>query len=498
MAAHRYWRALGLEAYGLAGLDITEFQLLAGATRIDASATLTSSIAPATGSLASLKDDATSTGATWTASDLKSLVLSWDFGSGGDQNVTDIRIGSSTDRTKFLLIARIQWSDDATAWTDFYTYVGIAWPGARTKTSSDGSQSAQVLASSPLLYYKLDETSGTSYADATGNGRTGVGSGTITPQAGLIADSTGSQSFDTTNAQILTADPFGSAYAGPWTVRAIGKGPSGGFSLGQRGRDGFGAGWSISLGVVATTGAVGISAVYGGAGYSALSPAGTYTYGTTIEMVGQYVPGSGLRVFVNGELVGAVSVVPGNPSLRDSTVGLLVAMGNGTATVGTQVDEIAWWNTALTAAQIRAMANPGKIARNLVLGRTASSSPFNTPSAISVPLTYGMVNMRSHNIRARDDYLTGVLGQGIGRVRGYTLDYVNPLNKPYPCRVVLLREAGNLVVREQWSKADGSYDFQYIDELQSYTVVAYYLAHGKRAVITDGLTLANGKVELMP
>ncbi|MNL57451.1 hypothetical protein D3C87_1810170 [compost metagenome] len=100
--------------------------------------------------------------------------------------------------------------------------------------------------------------------------------------------------------------------------------------------------------------------------------------------------------------------------------------------------------------------------------------------------------------RLRPDIYSGVLGKGVGRIRGFTLDYVNPLNKPYRCRVVLMREAGNLVVREQWSKADGSYDFQYVDELQSYSVVAYYEAHGKRAVVTDGLTLANGKVELMP
>ena len=87
MAVHRYWRAVGIEAYGLAGLDITEFQLLAGSMRVDASATLTSSIAPATGALANLKDDDTSTGATWTADALKSLVLAWDFGSGGAQEI---------------------------------------------------------------------------------------------------------------------------------------------------------------------------------------------------------------------------------------------------------------------------------------------------------------------------------------------------------------------------------------------------------------------------
>ena len=128
---------------------------------------------------------------------------------------------------------------------------------------------------------------------------------------------------------------------------------------------------------------------------------------------------------------------------------------------------------------------------------TDEAASFPLSRAISIPLPYGTVNGRPCNIRGRGDYSTGVLGQGIGRVRGFTLDYVNPLNKPYPCRVVLMRETGNLVVREQWSKADGSYDFQYVDELQSYTVVAYYLVHGTRAVITDGVTLANGKVELM-
>lgn len=97
----------------------------------------------------------------------------------------------------------------------------------------------------------------------------------------------------------------------------------------------------------------------------------------------------------------------------------------------------------------------------------------------------------------RKDHLTGVLGQGIGRVRGRTLDYANPENKPYRCRVRLVRDADGYQVREQWSDAEGRYEFQWIDERQSYSVIAYYLEHGKRAVVTDGLTLANGKVELM-
>ncbi|MBT2337354.1 hypothetical protein J7E49_26070 [Variovorax paradoxus] len=97
----------------------------------------------------------------------------------------------------------------------------------------------------------------------------------------------------------------------------------------------------------------------------------------------------------------------------------------------------------------------------------------------------------------RKNYLLGDLGQGVGRVRGSILDYVAPVNKPYRCRVVLLRERDTMPIREQWSAVDGSYDFQYVDELQSYSVLAFYGAHAKRAVVSDGLTLANGKVELM-
>jgi len=120
--------------------------------------------------------------------------------------------------------------------------------------------------------------------------------------------------------------------------------------------------------------------------------------------------------------------------------------------------------------------------------KTASSLAWTgTPVAFRL-IGEGRVSRRNHLFD-----LTEVKG----RVRGFTLDYVNPLNKPYSCRVRLVREVDGLIVRELWSKPDGSYDFQYVDELQSYTVIAYYEAHGKRAVVTDGLTLANGKVELM-
>lgn len=92
------------------------------------------------------------------------------------------------------------------------------------------------------------------------------------------------------------------------------------------------------------------------------------------------------------------------------------------------------------------------------------------------------------------DMLTGVLGQGIGRVRGTVKRKDQPANVPLKRRVRLVRERDGLVLREAWSDAvTGEYDFQYIDELQTWTVIAYDHEHNFRSVIADNLT-----PEMMP
>ena len=87
------------------------------------------------------------------------------------------------------------------------------------------------------------------------------------------------------------------------------------------------------------------------------------------------------------------------------------------------------------------------------------------------------------------DMVTGQLGQGIGRVRGTVKRKDSPANAPLKRRVRLVRERDGLVVREAWSDAaTGEYDFKYIDELQTWTVIAYDHEHNFRAVIADNLT----------
>ena len=92
------------------------------------------------------------------------------------------------------------------------------------------------------------------------------------------------------------------------------------------------------------------------------------------------------------------------------------------------------------------------------------------------------------------DMITGVLGQGIGRVRGTVKRKDQPANVPLKRRVRLVRERDGLVLREAWSDAvTGEYDFQYIDELQTWTVIAYDHEHNFRSVIADNLA-----PEMMP
>lgn len=102
-------------------------------------------------------------------------------------------------------------------------------------------------------------------------------------------------------------------------------------------------------------------------------------------------------------------------------------------------------------------------------------------------------------LRGRNDHLSGVLGKGMGRVRGTVADEGKPNDSPVSELVRLHRRADGLVVREMWSdRATGEFLFDYIDELQSYYVLSFDHDGNFLAVIADSLTLASGGVELMP
>lgn len=98
MPAHKYWQARLFATPTPATLELSELQLWSGATRVDAPATLTANTAPSTGTLATLKDDSTATGAYWSGGG-ESVVLTWAFASA--TAVDGIKIGSRTTASRF-------------------------------------------------------------------------------------------------------------------------------------------------------------------------------------------------------------------------------------------------------------------------------------------------------------------------------------------------------------------------------------------------------------
>lgn len=98
MAAHKIWEA---RCWGITtgdALELSELHLYAGGSRVDASATLTASAAPSSGTLANLKDDNTGTGTYW-ASGASALVLTWTFAAAVE--VDQIVVGARTTVARF-------------------------------------------------------------------------------------------------------------------------------------------------------------------------------------------------------------------------------------------------------------------------------------------------------------------------------------------------------------------------------------------------------------
>ncbi|MDM0003888.1 LamG domain-containing protein [Variovorax sp. J22G73] len=482
MAAHRYWRAVSVQAKSAQGLELSELRLVVATAQADAAAVLTSNVAPASGTLANLKDDDLGTGAAWSAAAVAAGVeFYWDFGV-SPQDVSDMAVGAAATPEKFLYAVTLQWSDNGTTWTTLSVFFGLAWPGVRARLSSVSS--VDTFAYLTRLHLPMAG----SFGDLRGHAVEVVGGASFSaanlkfnPVSGLF-NGTGRL-----NVSFGTDTLVGSALdftVEAWVyITSLAANPN---YIISRGNSGYLSGFVMSL----DGGGFPFIQVGTGSGEVFARSPTTCPLNAWVHLAGVR-SGSALTMYVNGVAVASASAPTVSDNITPVTVGF-DPRNSARGFVGQLFDVRFTQYARYTAAFV-----PPAVA----LPRYQYAEPripqlVRMLSAASVPMVYGETKVhRLH--RARKDYLTGVLGDGIGRVRGFTLDYVNPLNKPYACRVRLVRETDGLVMREQWSKADGSYDFQYVDELQGYTVLAYYEAHGKRAVVADGLTLANGKVELM-
>lgn len=456
MAAHRYWRAVAFDTYAGTGLALSEFHLLSALTRVDAAASLTANIVPSSGALSNLKDDDTATSAAWTAAESQALILSWDFGVGGSADVTDIRLGSVDSRLLFLQHVKLQWSDDAVAWTDLVpTFTGIAWPGVRTKTSSEaiGAWNRGHHFGAVTL-----TTGGTVALHAPGS---------VNPARPAVPfKSSGVLQIEWE--WITTSISGSSAYVGFTEYEELINPQNGRLGWSPRGWAWSNAGIKVNAGTDTAYGA-------------------GWTLGDVLGAVVDFAAGS-ITFYKNGASQGVAftGIVFGDlyPGVKTGNTGPTYQTRVRTKGFTFPVAGASPWEDRETSIAVEKVRGKTRFDTEILVATLATvPKPIQTRIESPVP--------------GRRDYLTGVLGRGIGRVKGTTKDKGTP-NVPVSEKVVLHRQIDGMVIRTTWSApGTGAYSFDYVDELQAYYVVSFDHDLNFRAVIADNLTLAGGGVELI-
>lgn len=450
MATHRYWRAVGLEAYGAEDLELSCFHLLdETALRVDASATLTANTAPSVGTLANLQDDDLTTAARWATQSVARLVLSWDFG-GSPRAVEGVALAGNS-QARFTLFATLQYSDDGAAWTTHTVFDGVAWPGVATKTLSRIPDAGSAVSWNPL-----DKSAGITLSN---------GNQTATGNASAAIRATGSKAEGKYQFEVTTsATNSGSYYIGVGRIDAsLSSGPGTSTDAKSWGLRWEGPKWFNSFDTPYTS-PFSVGDVIG------------VVVDFTAQTISFYRNGVSLGIAFSG-VTGALYPMVGGGG---SGSGWVANLNTGARTY--PVNGASPWGAL---GDSKALIFPA----NLVRGRVAVTSPINVGTGPTV--IYGIPQLLepvrlSIESGAVKDYATGVLGKGIGRVRGDTKVHGSP-DAPVSCKVRLIRERDGLLIREVWSDpVTGEYDFMYIDELQIYTILSYYRDGAFRAVVADG------------
>lgn len=433
MAAHRYWRITELAAHAASRIELSSLYLIDGTTRVDATATISSSAPASTGAVSNLQDGSLSTSAGWLIP--RGLTIDWDFGSGSSANVTDIAIGAADTLGYFPLRAQLQWSDDGTTWTASDGWNGITWPGARTLTTS--------IFKPTTLWSRGDKASIVTLNAARTIAFVGSGSGSIRAEDYVSA---GKHQIEF----VVGADTSSSA---------IGVGTSLA-TLAARVGDTTNSWAYRGNGQKALTG---VSSAYG-ASYAVGDVIGMVYDNGTITM---YKNGTSQGVLISGLTDPVAPMYGANSTISDVTI---------QQTLTYPVSGAINWATPLA----------NRIAQN-VGGAVGYEPVLQVASAAVPPTTFGQTVIATL-LRARGDFLIGNIGPGRGYIYG-TIKVDGSPDVPVSRRVRLYREFDGMLVREVWSDpVTGAYSFTDLDELHKYTVLSNDYTLNFRAVVADQIT----------
>ena len=248
-------------------------------------------------------------------------------------------------------MARVTYSHYDQPWTGLPQYSEVEAPS--TSGPNPAGYSSTVLGYSPLAYWKLDESSGTTAADSSGNGLSSTYTGVTLGSGGPMPPST-SAGFDGTDdyvdRAVVTTQTTNITLEG-W---AYWDGTHNAFVVynGNSASDGYG--------IVISNGAGGdgnqIHIQEGGNTYSAIGSAGTMPVDQWTFLAATRSSAGVWTVYVNGVATATgTGVAPNTPTSGGTSIG---AKYDGTLRLfGGRIAQVAIFNTALTATQIQAEYN---------------------------------------------------------------------------------------------------------------------------------------------
>lgn len=224
------------------------------------------------------------------------------------------------------------------------------------------SYTTEVLADSPWLYWKLDETSGTTASDSSGNGRNGTYTNSPTLNQTALINEGASVDFDGTNDYVkytLTSNFTGSFTMECWinndTYSAY-PGVFGGWTANSTGD--YGTNLQLS-----NTGAFDINIARSNftfwetnvGGYGSISTGTRYHVALVVDDTAHtaklYINGTQTGSTITG--LGAVGLAANNKEIRVGSLGAIGGYWNG------KIQGFAVYNTALSGARISAHYNAG-------------------------------------------------------------------------------------------------------------------------------------------
>lgn len=132
MAAHKYWRVVNVDLAGGSYFEVSELRLCHAGAAVDASATISSSVAPTSGSIGTLIDGNPSTRCYWPESETlnPAFWIKWEFATA--QDVSGVQQAGFDTSTRFAKAMTLQWSDNNVSWTTEGRTTLETYPGNNT------------------------------------------------------------------------------------------------------------------------------------------------------------------------------------------------------------------------------------------------------------------------------------------------------------------------------------------------------------------------------